>query len=296
MSVLLKKLSLWVALFGVVLVIYMVRKTTSVEPMPALSAPPAQKPSTRVIAAAGMVEALRENTSIGVPEAALVKEVLVKVWDKVEAGAPLLQLDDRELRARLKTQQPEVRMREAELTRARRQRERTEILRASQGVSQEEADTRHDEFAVAQARLESAQAMVAQTEALIERLTIRAPIRGTVLQVNTRTGEYATPGADRALLLLGSIEELQVRADVDEQIAPRVKVGRKAMGYLRGDTQRPISLEFVRIEPFVTPKRNLTGSSSERVDTRVLQIIYKFPNELSRSIYVGQQMDLYILE
>ena len=194
---LLRKPSLWAALLGVVFVIYMVRKTTSVEAMPALPSPPIQKPSARVIAAAGIVEALRENTSIGVPTAALVKEVFVKVWDKVEAGAPLLQLDDGELQAQLKTQQAELRVREAELAKTRRQHERAESLRASQGVSQDEADTRRDEFAVAQARLESARATVTQTKALIERLTVRAPIRSTILQVNTRTGEYATPGADK---------------------------------------------------------------------------------------------------
>lgn len=291
---LVRKLSLWAALFGVLLVVYMVNKTTAVEPMPALPSPPAQKPSSRVIAAAGLVEALHENTSVGVPEAALVQEVFVKVWDRVEAGAPLLRLDDRELRAHLKTQQADVRVRAAELAKARRQHERAESLRANQGISQEEADTRRDEFAVTQARVESAQAVVAQTETMIARLTIRAPIRGTILQVSTRAGEYATPNTSEPPVLLGSIEEVQVRADVDEQIAPRVKDGSKAVGYLRGDTQRPIQLEFVRIEPFVTPKRNLTGSSSERVDTRVLQIIYKFPNDLARRIYVGQQMDLFI--
>ncbi len=296
MLMLFRKFSLWVALLGVVFVIFVVRKTTAVEPMPALPLPHAQKPSARVIAAAGMVEALRENTSIGVPEAALVKEVFVKVWDKVEIGAPLLRLDDRELQAQLKTQKSDVRVREAELAKARRQHGRAESLRVSQGVSQDEADTRSDEFAVAQARLESAQATVTQTETLIERLTVRAPIRGTILQVNTRTGEYAAPNSSDPPMLLGSIEEVQVRADVDEQIAPRVKDGSKAMGYFRGDTQRPIPLEFVRIEPFVTPKRNLTGSSSERVDTRVLQLIYKFPNDLARRIYVGQQMDLFIQE
>lgn len=296
MLMLLRKPSLWIALLGVVFVIYMVRKTTFVEAMPPPASPPMQKPSARVIAAAGMVEALRENTSIGVPTAALVQDVYVQVWDKVKVGAPLLQLDDRELQAQLKTQQADLRVREAELAKARRQSERTESLRASQGVSQEEADTRRDEFTVAQARLDSACATMDQTKALIERLTVRAPISGTVLQVSTRAGEYTTPGADITPILLGSIEEVQVRADVDEQVAPRVKEGSKAVGYLRGDTQNPIPLEFIRIEPFVTPKRNLTGSSSERVDTRVLQVIYKFPNDLNRRTYVGQQMDLFIQE
>lgn len=296
MLMLVRKPSLWAALLGVVFVIYMVRKTTGVEPMPALPSPPPQKPAARVVAAAGMVEALRENTSVGVPESALVKEVFVNVWDKVVAGAPLLQLDDRELQAQLNAQQADVRVREAEVTKARRQHERAESLRASQGVSQDEADTRRDEFAVTQARLESARATVVQTQALIERLTVRAPIGGTVLQVNTRAGEYVTPGTETAPMLLGSIEEVQVRADVDEQLAPRIKPGSKATGYLKGDTQNAIAMEFVRIEPFVTPKRNLTGSSSERVDTRVLQVIYKVTREPTRRIYVGQQMDLFIEE
>lgn len=293
---LLRRFSLWAALLGIVAVILMVRRTTAVEPMPSPPSAPAPKPSARVIAAAGMVEALRENTSIGVPVSALVKHVLVKVWDKVEAGAPLLQLDDRDLQAQLKTQQADLRVREAELAKVQRQLERTEALRASQITSQEETDTRRDEFAVAETRVGSARATVAQTEAMIERLTVRTPISGTVLQVNTRAGEYAMPGANATPILLGSIEEVQVRADVDEQIAPRVRPGSKAHGYLKGDTQNPIPLEFVRIEPYVTPKRNLTGSSVERVDTRVLQIIYKFPNDLKRRIYVGQQMDLFIEE
>lgn len=296
MLMLLRRFSLWAALLGIVAVILMVRKTTAVEPMPAPPAAPAQKPSARVIAAAGMVEALCENTSIGVPVSALVKGVHVKVWDKVKAGAPLLQLDDRDLQAQLITQQADLRVREAELAKARRQHERTEALRSSQTISLEEADLRRDEFSVAQARVDSARAMVAQTEALIARLTVRAPIDGTVLQVNTRAGEYAMPGANITPILLGSIEEVQVRADVDEQIAPRVKPDSKALGYLKGDAQNSIPLKFVRIEPFVTPKRNLTGSSAERVDTRVLQVIYKFQNDLARRIYVGQQMDLFIAE
>lgn len=296
MMLLSRKFSIWAALLGIVAVILVVQKTTAVEPMPVPPVTPAQKQSVRVIAASGMVEALRENTSIGVPVSALIKAVPVRVWDKVEIGTPLLQLDDRELRAQLRTQQADLHVREVELAKVKQQHERTESLRASNSVSQDEADTRRGEFMVAQARVESARAAVEQTGTLIERLTVRAPIAGTVLQVNMRSGEYAMPGASTAPILLGSIDEVQVRADVDEQIAPRVRPGSKAVGYLKGDTKQPIPLEFVRIEPYVTPKRNLTGSSTERVDTRVLQVIYKFPNDLKRRIYVGQQMDLFIEE
>jgi hypothetical protein len=44
----------------------------------------------------------------------------------------------------------------------------------------------------------------------------------------------------------------------------------------------------------VLPKQSLTGDSSERVDTRVLQAIYSFDPKTMKNIYVGQQMDVFI--
>jgi hypothetical protein len=97
-------------------------------------------------------------------------------------------------------------------------------------------------------------------------------------------------------VVLGSIDEVQVRADVDEQLAPRVRAGQKAIAYLKGDASHPIPLQFVRIEPYVIPKVSLTGSTTERVDTRVLEVIYAFRNNSDRPVYVGQQMDVFIDE
>lgn len=296
MATLLRKFSLWAALAGITAIIFMVFKTTAAEPMPPLPVEPAQKPAERVIAASGMIEALHDNTNIGIPVSGLVVKVFVKEWDKVSAGSPLLRLDDRDLQAQLKTQQAELIVLKAELEKSQRPHKRTEKLLAAKAVSQSEADIRRDEFIVAQARVEAARAGIKQTEVLIERLTVRAPIDGTILQIHVRAGEYVIPGANPAPVLLGSINEFQVRADVDEQLAPRVKPGSRAVGYLKGDTRNSIQMEFVRIEPYITPKRNLTGSSTERVDTRVLQVIYKFPNNIDKRIYVGQQMNLFIEE
>jgi hypothetical protein len=43
----------------------------------------------------------------------------------------------------------------------------------------------------------------------------------------------------------------------------------------------------------VVPKKSLTGDSNERVDTRVLQALYRFDRK-ELPIYVGQQMDVFI--
>jgi RND family efflux transporter MFP subunit len=293
--ILLRKISFWLALAGLAAAGSLVLRLRAglIEPVPALPVAPPAKPYA--IAASGLVEASRENTLLGVPAPGLVVRVHVKVWDRVEAGAPLLQLDDRDLRATLLTQRANIAVAEAVLQRARTPLVRIEGLHKTGAVTDDELDARRNDVAVAEAQLAAARAAVAQTESLLERLVVRAPIAGTILQVNVRAGEYiATLGSTVPPLVLGNIDEVQVRADVDEQVAPRVRPGRRAVGYLKGDTKNPIPMEFVRIEPFVIPKRSLTGASTERVDTRVLQVIFKFANRPDRPIYVGQQMDLYL--
>jgi len=69
--------------------------------------------------------------------------------------------------------------------------------------------------------------------------------------------------------------------------------GSPAVAYLKGFTDKAIPLTFDRIEPYIVPKRSLTGDNRERIDTRVLQVIYRFEKP-AFSVYVGQQVDIYI--
>lgn len=148
----------------------------------------------------------------------------------------------------------------------------------------------------AQAAKDEAQARVARLEALRERLTVVAPLDAVVLRCNLRAGEFypATTGqADVSAVVLGSPGPLCVRVDIDEFDARRFKPGQAATGIIKGDNEHPIALEFVRVEPFVVPKRALTNSQRELVDTRVLQVIYRIKSgELP--VYVGQQINVYI--
>jgi hypothetical protein len=81
--------------------------------------------------------------------------------------------------------------------------------------------------------------------------------------------------------------------DIDENDAWRVKPGAKAVAYVRGSSDLSTPAQFVRFEPLVIPKRSLTGNSAERVDTRVLQVLFAFPRD-KLPVYVGQQMDVMI--
>src|SRR6185295_11148572 len=123
---------------------------------------------------------------------------------------------------------------------------------------------------------------------------VRAPTRGVVLQINVRAGEFAPSGALQApLMLFGKLERMHLRVDVDENDAWRFRKDAAAVAFVRGNRQMKTDLRLERVEPYVVPKRSLTGDSTERVDTRVMQAVYSFPRA-ALPVYVGQQMDVFI--
>ena len=70
--------------------------------------------------------------------------------------------------------------------------------------------------------------------------------------------------------------------------------GAEAVATLKGRPNVRFPLKFVYVEPYVIPKQSLTGNNSERVDQRVLQVIYELPDERPMDVYIGQQMDVYL--
>lgn len=271
---------------------------------------PAEKPFPSAVAGTGILEALRENVAIGVPEAGLITEVLVSVDKPVAKGDPLLRLDDRQLQAQLlglradvEVARAAIAVAEASRTKAADAVARLKAVQDPRAVSQDDLRNRQNDLAVteaqwkaAQAQAAAAEAKVAQAEALRERLTVRAPRDGTILQVNIRAGEYASLSPKQPAIVLGDLRELQVRVDIDEQNALRVRPGQKAIAFVKGDTRRQLPLTFSRIEPYIIPKVSLTGASTERVDTRVLQVIYTLPRPEDLNLYAGQQVDVFIEE
>jgi HlyD family secretion protein len=143
----------------------------------------------------------------------------------------------------------------------------------------------------ARAEVAQAEASLRQVEVEIERTRVRAPVDATVLEVNVRVGVYAQPNTQ--LVLLGDLSTLHLRVDVDEESAPLVQRGCRALAFVKGFPRTPIPLEFVRIEPYIRPKRSLTGENNERVDTRVLQVIFRL-GRAPLPVYVGQQVDVFM--
>lgn len=150
------------------------------------------------------------------------------------------------------------------------------------------------DLAIARSEAAQAEAQVKQIRTDIDRLTMTAPLDGIILQKKVRIGQFAQCGpTSEPLMVMGGGNYLNIRADIDEADAWRVRPGTQAVAYVRGDTREKMPLEFVRFEPYVVPKKSLTGDSTERVDTRVLQVVYRISDDKA-PVYVGQQMDVYI--
>jgi len=279
----------------------------SIPPSPPVVDPGAP-PFQSSVAGAGIVEANTENIAIGTLVAGVVSEIYVSVGSDVKAREPLFKIDDRDLQAQLAIRQTalrvaraNVKVEKAQLDDLKNQLARAEILSRKQVISVDELDryryavaTAMARVAYARAEVASAQAQVKETEINLDRGIVRAPRDGKVLQLKIHAGEFAPAGITQTpLMLFGSTNPLYVRVDVDENDAWRVDPAAPAFAFLRGNREIKTALKFVRFEPYVVPKKSLTGDSTERVDTRVLQVIYSIESG-NLKIFPGQQMDVFI--
>jgi len=175
-----------------------------------------------------------------------------------------------------------------------------ELDRVKADLARVKAGAWTPEIEISKANIEQAKANLQAMKIESDRRTVRAPVAGKLLQVNIRVGEFAQVGPlAEPLMLLGDVSTLHIRVDIDENDAWRVRENKPARASVRGNSRLTTDLKFVRIEPFVVPKRSLTGESSERVDTRVLQVLYAFDanafeKKNGSAVYVGQQMDVFI--
>ncbi len=296
------------ALLGVWKGISLSRSQAGHPPAPPPLEEPARSPYPSAIAATGIIEASHENVHVATAKPGLVTKVFPSVGSNVKTGDPLFQIDNREALARVATLRTQIDVQNASLAQsqvalaeAQDQLLRVNTTASARILTGDELSRRKFALQSAEALLahgrallEAAQAQLAQAETERDVLTVRASRDGRILRLSLREGEYANINPPEPLMVLGDVDSLQIRADVDEQNAPLIQTGRAATAYLKGDSSTRLPLTFVRIDPFVVPKKSLTGESTERVDTRVLQVIFNLKQPQGKTLYVGQQVDLYI--
>ncbi|MBG6219665.1 MULTISPECIES: HlyD family secretion protein [unclassified Janthinobacterium] len=277
--------------------------------------------SAGTVAGTGLIEPSSEAVELAPALGGIVRSVAVVPGSQVSAGQLLVQLDDRDAVA-------DLAFREAALITATRNtelsvsdlkdkqtlltlyeaisdpraRSREELLRRQGAATQAEARAR-----LAEAQQDEAAASLNVARVRISQFALRSPSDATVLQVRARPGQYAATGAlgqtNQSLLTIGRIAQLHVRVDIDEADISRLGPidvtaatsvsGLTVMVSPRGAAGSSVKGVFVRVEPLVKPKQSLNNAADERVDTRVLQLIFKLPQGTT-GLFVGQQVDAYV--
>ena len=141
--------------------------------------------------------------------------------------------------------------------------------------------------------------------ALLGKYTIRAPVDGTVLSIQTTLGSYVSAQgtyntinqSNDPLIIMGggSAAQRSVRCYIDEILIHRLTLNTntRAQLFVRG-TNISIPLQYVRVQPYVSPKVELSDGRQERVDLRVLPVIFKLTKPPNLQLYPGQLVDVYI--
>ena len=151
-----------------------------------------------------------------------------------------------------------------------------------------------------------ANAQYRSDKALLDKYIVKAPIDGMIFRIVCAIGDYASPQQGcfdiytQGMLpsaQMGVITPyLQVRAFVDEILIPNLPKSAKldATMFIRGLNNKSIALEFDSIQPYTIPNIQLSNERAERVDVRVLPIIFKFKKPTDINVFPGQLVDIFI--
>ena len=140
------------------------------------------------------------------------------------------------------------------------------------------------------AQLNVARTECGAAEAALEKLTIRAPIAGTVLQVNAAAGELASPSSPQPLVVLGDVSALRVRAEVDERDFGDIRIGQSRVVRAAAFRGREIAGKVSLIAPIVETGRISRGQRN-LTDVDVVEVVVDLaePGPLA----VGMKVDVY---
>ena len=217
----------------------------------------------------------------------LSKDSYIKLLGASELGEDLVSKDQLDSAANA------VKVAEANLTVSRRQYDL-----AKAGAWKYDVDNQTHQVAA----LEKAYRAAAEQ---LDKYTVRAPVDGRILSIQTAVGSYASAqgtydvilGSNAPLMLMGGgdADSLSVRCYIDEILIHRLPLGSQTQArlFVRG-TDISIPLHFVRVQPYVSPKVQLSNERTERVDLRVLPVIFRLAKPQQVQLYPGQLVDVYI--
>ena len=252
-----------------------------------------QLPYKNFIAATGVVEPDSKNIYVGSLYSGIVKKVYVQSGESIKKGALLFEIDDAQKRVQVPVLKAQIAHSQARLKSAKHQLELLENMKklSSSMVTNEKYTKVIDNYSEAKTAYELSKAKLKALQSELAFYKIYSPIDGKILQSNITLS--STFDANTKALIIGS-DKLTVKVNINEFDSTKLDKTAKAVASVRGDANKKIELKYKYTIPFIVPKRNLTGLSTEQTDTRVLQVVYEIPNRADFSLYVGEMLDVFI--
>jgi HlyD family secretion protein len=178
------------------------------------------------------------------------------------------------------------------------ERARTAFSRAQGRLRQQKAELHRIETDTStplptqvEGQLNIARAELLVAEAAVEKMTIRAPIAGSVLQVNAKPGEMAGPSATQPLILLGDVSALRVRAEVDERDLAEIRIGQPVLVRAAAFRGREFAGKVYFISPIVEPGRINARGQRALTDVDVVEVLVDLAE--AGPLAVGMKVDVY---
>ncbi len=272
---------------------------------------PASNPYKKGIYANGIIESYQKsgaNINIYPEVAGTIIKIPVTEGKVISKGTPLVLIDDSIQRATVEQQKAQIDLANANFKSAQDQldKQRKSYELNPKSVSQLDLDNAENAVKVAKANVEVATKQYELARTLLSKYTIRAPDDGVVLSINIAVGSYIsvqgtydtyTQGFTPVIVMGSSEIYFGVRCYIDEILISRLPQASQmqAQMLIRG-TNTNILLEYVRIQPYVSPKVQLSSQRTERVDVRVLPVLFRFKKPKDVDVYPGQLVDVYIGE
>lgn len=282
--------------------------TDQITPINNLTLPPTSS-FEHNIAGIGFVESSSRNINIGSFSPGIVSKVMVNEGDLINKDDVLFTLDQRTPIAEIQNKKDALNVAKSalalsniELADHQDRLNRAQGLKSGRSISEEELKKRHFAVEKAKADIQIKENMITQAETSLqlaeiafEKTFVKSPIDGVVLKVHISPGEFISGNEqeDNSPILLGKTHPLFVRVQIDENDIWRFDKTLKALAFLRSNKTVKLPLFFIRIEPYAHGKRNIKGTGSELVDTRIIEIIYRIDSDIN-NLYIGQQLDIFI--
>jgi HlyD family secretion protein len=212
--------------------------------------------------ATGTVEPVR-SVEVKSKASGEILKLYVDVGDAVEPGALLVAVDPRDVRNKYDQAQADLEVAKTRTEISKSQLDRSQELLTAGVITEQEHESKRLEYANAVANQVKAETNFELAELQLSDVTIRAPMRGTIIQKSVEEGQVIQSASGNVsggttLFVMANLDEMQVRTLVDETDMGDIRAGLSTIVTVEAFPDRTFRGDVEKIEPQATVQQNVT--------------------------------------